>query len=203
MCVSVIQDDGREWLAVNEVEGEAHAKQYLLALVWTLQTMSSVGHGSPLLTTPQERHFAVWGMIIGSCIFAYGITSSINFYKEMYEAQKYFRHKMDLLYELCQSKTIPGPLAARMRQLFHLQNKMKKGGAAVETQRHHRPVALCDGKTDKVGPCTREYMPESMNSPHAYSSIVCLPMRHADASSYRDEGHASLRESTVSDALAS
>ncbi|CEL99317.1 unnamed protein product [Vitrella brassicaformis CCMP3155] len=138
-CVLLImghrmRDDGREWLAVNEVEGKAHAKQYLLALVWTLQTMSSVGYGSPLLTTPQERHFAIWGMIIGSCIFAYGITSSINFYKEMYEAQKNFRHKMDLLYELCQSKTIPGPLAARMRQLFHLQNKMKKGGAAVETQ---------------------------------------------------------------------
>merc|ERR1740133_34022 len=63
--------DHRSWVTQHGIGSESGPRQYLTALSWAYQTMTTVGYGDISVHNSTERLVAVVGMVFGVTVFGY------------------------------------------------------------------------------------------------------------------------------------
>ena len=88
---------GDEWLAASGVDAAAVtvSDQYIAAFYWAIMTMTTVGFGDVVPVSTGGRFFAIFVMIFGAGVFAFGVTNVVRIVGSLNETESLFREKMD------------------------------------------------------------------------------------------------------------
>ncbi|KAF0690825.1 Aste57867_17813 [Aphanomyces stellatus] len=93
--------------------------QYMSALYWSVMTLTTIGYGDLVPTTPGERALAIMCMLIGGGIYAYVVGSVCQILNSMDASTSEFHQTIDTLNEYCRHNQLPSELSARLREFFH------------------------------------------------------------------------------------
>ena len=120
----------------NEV---AFSERYLVAVYWSITTLSTVGFGDVTPNTQNERIFNIFAMIFGCLMFAtiIGTVSSVAMGQKLLE-EKVTRQLAELR-EFLQSKGINKPLRIRVRRFMETLYTAKSGFDEAEVLRQLPP----------------------------------------------------------------
>ena len=85
--------------------------------------MSTIGYGDITAGTTLERVFSCVMMVLGSCVYAYGITSVISSMSGVTEQQRRLLSQKDQLNRYMSTMAVPKELRQKLREYFvHYQN---------------------------------------------------------------------------------
>jgi len=108
------------WLQEQALhEGDALITLYVAAFYWSLSTITTIGYGDISARNPSERLFAVAAMIVGSAVYAYGITNIITLVSNINADKLEFRNRMDRLNTYMRFRNLPKSLQADIRNFFY------------------------------------------------------------------------------------
>ena len=94
---------------------------YLAALVWSVETMTTVGYGDVVAVTDGEHVFVVFAMLVGGAFFSFVVGSFMSVLQELSEREAYGRRTMDVLNDFLTKAAVEPPLAARVRHYTRSQ----------------------------------------------------------------------------------
>jgi hypothetical protein len=118
----VLNDDavGNAWMLTDGgiVEGRdtAISDRYISAFYWAIMTMSTVGFGDVVPQSTMGRFFAIFVMIFGAGVFAFGITNVVRIVGSLNAAEAAFREKMDTINAYMNARELPPELRAEIRE---------------------------------------------------------------------------------------
>jgi hyperpolarization activated cyclic nucleotide-gated potassium channel 1 len=116
--------NGGTWVSVKDPDNTwTGTDAYVAALYWACTTMSTIGYGDIVAGSTPERLFACIVMTLGSCIYAYGITSVIATLSGVHEHERRLMSRKDQLNRYCSTMSVPEDLRKKLREYFvHYQN---------------------------------------------------------------------------------
>ena len=94
------------------------ADAYVASLYWAITTMSTIGYGDNVADTTLERLFCSVTMVIGSCFYAYGITSVIASVSGVNAHERRLLAQRDQLNRYLSRMEVPKPLQHKLREYF-------------------------------------------------------------------------------------
>jgi hypothetical protein len=94
------------------------SRQYVLALSWATQTLSTVGYGSVSPTTESEAIMMIVCMFVSSILFTYTMAETQHLVANSDETLREFNRQADNLNYFCTQNEIPSGLAIRLREYF-------------------------------------------------------------------------------------
>ena len=107
------------WVGKKDPGGEwALTDAYVAALYFAITTMSTIGYGDIVADTTSERLFCSITMVIGSCFYAYGITSVIASVSGVNEHERRLLAQRDQLNRYLSRMEVPSGLAVKLREYF-------------------------------------------------------------------------------------
>lgn len=115
------EDHGSSWIESVNAKGAEHVrddellKQYLLALYWSIMTITSVGYGDITPQWLEEYMVVILCMLAGGCIWAYNIGNLCSVVSNLCKQDLAFQQQMDELTNMCESRRIPQGLRERLR----------------------------------------------------------------------------------------
>ena len=122
-CVFYVLNDaavGNAWMLTDGgiVEGRdtAISDRYISAFYWAIMTMSTVGFGDVVPQSTMGRFFAIFVMIFGAGVFAFGITNVVRIVGSLNAAEAAFREKMDTINAYMNARELPPELRAEIRE---------------------------------------------------------------------------------------
>eukprot|EP00891_Asterochloris_glomerata_P005349 jgi/Astpho2/5349/Aster-x1289 len=123
LVVILESSTGANWvLAYNEsIPGDevtTAAEVYLVALGWSVQTMSTIGYGDVRPVTNAERSYAIVGMLIGASLYAYMVGSICGIVASMGAEKLEFYSLMDSLNHFMKRSRLPLPVRRRLREFL-------------------------------------------------------------------------------------
>lgn len=89
--------------------------RYIIALYFSVYTITTIGYGDVVPGTTIERIYVVIIMLLGAACFAWVISQVSNVYGELRESSAAYRRTMDSLTHLCRVRNVPDNLAIDMR----------------------------------------------------------------------------------------
>uniref|UniRef100_A0A0G4G5H8 Cyclic nucleotide-binding domain-containing protein n=1 Tax=Chromera velia CCMP2878 TaxID=1169474 RepID=A0A0G4G5H8_9ALVE len=121
--------DQNSWVAnAPGVGGDAgRGVWYLASFYFALSTITTIGYGDIHPYTDRERGVTLALMIMGTCLFAYGITNIIDIYSGLNEKEDIFRQKMDQINVYITEKRLPKKLRHRIREYFLFMKRHNLG----------------------------------------------------------------------------
>ena len=85
---------------------------YIVALYWSVMTMSTIGYGDVLPKTQYERVYEIFGMVLGASVYAYMVGAICSIVASMNAASAAFHQQMDRsACAICLMTTFRGMLA--------------------------------------------------------------------------------------------
>ncbi|KAG6622695.1 Voltage-gated Ion Channel (VIC) Superfamily [Phytophthora cinnamomi] len=114
--ISYDQDDG--WVATMGLEDKDMYDKYVTSFYWAIMTMTTVGYGDVHPTTTHERIFAIFAMIMGAWIFAYGITNVVAMVTNLNGPDSRFQLRMDELNDYMEARELPKQLRFEIREFY-------------------------------------------------------------------------------------
>ncbi|CAK4998484.1 unnamed protein product [Aphanomyces euteiches] len=91
--------------------------QYMSALYWSSMTLTTIGYGDLVPTTPGERALAIMCMLIGGGTYAYVVGSVCQILNSMDASTTEFHQTIDTLNEYCRHNKLPAELSSRIFSL--------------------------------------------------------------------------------------
>merc|ERR1719502_39380 len=85
------------YLGDTAYQAASDSKIYLVALYWSMMTMTTVGYGDVAMKTDEERLFAVAAMICGGAFYGYVIGSITALVAQSDMNRRAFKERMDLV----------------------------------------------------------------------------------------------------------
>ena len=70
-------------------------EQYAAALYWSIATLTSVGYGDISAANTRQRVVSIFVMIVGACLFGYGVSTIVAIIGDLYSTDGEFRSQMD------------------------------------------------------------------------------------------------------------
>lgn len=92
--------------------------RYILALYFSIYTITTIGYGDVVPGTTLERTYVNVIMVLGAACFAYVISQVSNIHGEMNETSATYRHMMDSLTDLARVRKLPEKLCVEIRLFF-------------------------------------------------------------------------------------
>ncbi|OQR84602.1 voltage-gated ion channel superfamily [Achlya hypogyna] len=92
--------------------------QYVAALYWSVMTLTTIGYGDLVPSTPGERGLSIVCMLLGGGTYAYVVGGVCRILSAMDAATTEFHQTIDTLNEYCQYNQLPRELSARLREYF-------------------------------------------------------------------------------------
>ncbi|OQS04892.1 Voltage-gated Ion Channel (VIC) Superfamily [Thraustotheca clavata] len=138
--------------------GTLYAK-YVNAFYWSIMTMTTVGYGDVCAGNTQERAFAIFAMIIGAWIFAYGITNVVATVANFNPNDTIFQRKMDRVNAYMDRRDLPIALRSEIREFLlnarlstdsKLKNETKILGELSALLRSKIALAINDSVLNKM-----------------------------------------------------
>lgn len=104
------------------LENRAVYEKYIAVLYWSLTTMSTIGFGDIVPKTTTERVFTTVSMILGACIFAYGLTNvcALVFNHNKHKAR--FEANTDELNEYIERRNLNQQLGTKLTRAMWYQH---------------------------------------------------------------------------------
>lgn len=68
---------------------------YIVALYWSVMTMSTIGYGDVVPKTQYERVYEIFGMVLGASVYAYMVGAICSIVASMNAASAAFNQQMD------------------------------------------------------------------------------------------------------------
>lgn len=68
---------------------------YIVALYWSVMTMSTIGYGDVVPKTQYERVYEIFGMMLGASVYAYMVGAICSIVASMNAASAAFNQQMD------------------------------------------------------------------------------------------------------------
>ncbi|RHY19498.1 hypothetical protein DYB32_010220, partial [Aphanomyces invadans] len=138
------------WMTEHNMGGVSIAKsslaiQYMSALYWSVMTLTTIGYGDLVPTTPGERSLAIMCMLIGGGTYAYVVGSVCQILNSMDASTTEFHQTIDTLNEYCHHNQLPGELSARLREYFHSSRTLLR-----ERQHHNLLLTMSPGLRGEV-----------------------------------------------------
>jgi len=107
------------WLALHgHEEHEYHGSEYLRALYWCIQTLSSVGYGDVLPGRDVEYLYAIGVMLFGVAVFGYIVGNVASMLANIDPAKAHYLETMEKLAAFMKYRKIPENLQRRIRAYF-------------------------------------------------------------------------------------
>ncbi|RHY80158.1 hypothetical protein DYB26_003387, partial [Aphanomyces astaci] len=119
--------------------------QYMSALYWSVMTLTTIGYGDLVPTTPGERSLAITCMLIGGGTYAYVVGSVCQILNSMDASTTEFHQTIDTLNEYCHHNQLPSELSARLREYFHSSRTLLR-----ERQHHNLLLTMSPGLRGEV-----------------------------------------------------
>lgn len=118
--------DGRDsWVEINNLVGVPLAEggatlsdQYVHSLYLSLTLATTTGFGDISAESSGERVVACIGMVIGTGMFSFGLTSVLVIFQSMDTERVQFRERIDRLNKYLALRGLPPRLKAEVRQFF-------------------------------------------------------------------------------------
>jgi len=115
-----IEDTDPNWEVgyLGADHGLGHFEVYIVALYWSVMTMSTIGYGDVVAKTTMERVVATGGMFVGSAIFAYIIGAVTGTVASMGSRKTAFYELMDAVNAYLDEVQLPKMVRVRIREYF-------------------------------------------------------------------------------------
>jgi len=101
--------------------------QYIVCFYWAVTTMSTIGYGDISPTNDEERIFASFCMILGSGIFAFGMSTMCDIVAHLNLRDCAFRETMNELDEYMNYRDCPRDLKLRIRRHMYFMKSSDTG----------------------------------------------------------------------------
>lgn len=101
---------------------------YLAALVWSMETMTTVGYGDVVAVTDAEHAYVVCAMLVGGAFFSYVVGNFVSVVAELSQVERQADRTMDTLNDFVASAALEPMLAARLRRYVRLQLESDAAG---------------------------------------------------------------------------
>ena len=86
--------------------------QYLVALYWSVMTLTTIGYGDVTAKTNPERVVFILSMFIGAGVYAYIVGAVCNIITAMEEERVAYHQRMDDLNRFCETNELQRDLPA-------------------------------------------------------------------------------------------
>lgn len=138
------------WMTEHQMGRVSIAKssvqiQYVSAFYWSVMTLTTIGYGDVVPTTPGERSLAITCMLIGGGIYAYVVGSVCQILNSMDASTTEFHQTIDTLNEYCRHNQLPAELRERLREFFHSSRTLLR-----EKQHHDLLLTMSPGLRGEV-----------------------------------------------------
>jgi voltage-gated potassium channel len=102
------------WFALHAGDAGERA-DYLTALYWCVQTLTTVGYGDIAVVTPAEHIYAMVVMILGVGVYGYVIGNVASLLQKADPARAHHQENMQRLEVFMRQRSLPAPLQERIR----------------------------------------------------------------------------------------
>eukprot|EP00928_Gymnodinium_smaydae_P046940 TRINITY_DN31299_c0_g1_i1.p1 TRINITY_DN31299_c0_g1~~TRINITY_DN31299_c0_g1_i1.p1 ORF type:complete len:694 (-),score=115.84 TRINITY_DN31299_c0_g1_i1:124-2205(-) len=92
---------------------------YVIALYWSMMTLTTVGYGDIIPQNPMEYGVCTFGMLVVAYIWAYIVGKIVTILDQLDPHESHFRKSMDDLQHLMEARSLPEDLQHRMRSYMH------------------------------------------------------------------------------------
>lgn len=96
---------------------------YLAAMVWSMETIATVGYGDVVPTTDAEHAYVFLAMLSGGGFFSYVVGNFVAVMQSLQQQQRVAESRLDTLNALATSVDMDDDLAARLRSYLRSQDK--------------------------------------------------------------------------------
>jgi hypothetical protein len=73
-------------------------------------------------------------MLVGACLFGYGVSSIVAIISDLYSTDAEFRSHMDNVNKYMASKKLPNTLRAEVREYMHRENRIRRSAQVTEEE---------------------------------------------------------------------
>ncbi|OQS03787.1 hypothetical protein THRCLA_03918 [Thraustotheca clavata] len=138
------------WLTDHHVGPDAlidtkASVQYVAALYWSVMTLTTIGYGDLVPSTPGERGLAIICMLLGGGTYAYVVGGVCQILSAMDASTSEFHQTIDTLNEYCQYNQLPMDLSSRLREFFFTSRSLLR-----ETKNRNLLLAMSPGLRGEV-----------------------------------------------------
>ncbi|OQR99214.1 Voltage-gated Ion Channel (VIC) Superfamily [Achlya hypogyna] len=166
------------WVSKQGLQNSTLYTKYVSAFYWSIMTMTTVGYGDVCAGNTIERSFAIFAMIIGAWIFAYGITNVVATVANFNPNDTLFQRKMDVVNAYMERRDLPMVLRSEIREFLlnarlstdsKLKNETKILGELSALLRSKIALAINDSVLNK--------MPFFEGADHSFLMELALSMK--------------------------
>jgi len=108
----------KNWIDHQHMKGESSLDQYIASLYWSLSTMSTIAYGDITPRSSSERIFAMFVMVTGTSVYAYGVASVVTLATGANETEREFMRQKDELNMFMRQMHMPSELRSQLREYF-------------------------------------------------------------------------------------
>ncbi|KAJ0399080.1 hypothetical protein ATCC90586_003045 [Pythium insidiosum] len=171
-------EDERGWVHSVGIENDSMYVQYVTAFYWAIMTMTTVGYGDVHAQSTRERVFAIFAMVLGAWIFAYGITNVVAMVSNLNASDTMFQLKMDELNDYMEARNLPVQLRYEIREFFYNARVSAETKLANETKILAELSALLRSKIAfAINDSVLSKMPFFIGADHNFLMELALSMR--------------------------
>jgi Ca2+-binding EF-hand superfamily protein/CRP-like cAMP-binding protein len=99
-------------------EQSTTGEQYLLALYWSITTVTTVGYGDVLPASNYERMYVIGAMLVGGAFYGLVIANMNSIVTNMDTNSRMYNERMDAVCSYLSERKFPPSLAFRVRKYF-------------------------------------------------------------------------------------
>lgn len=124
---------GAHWLACGWLSLRGHVadsgqiNSYVVALYWTIQTLTTVGYGDVTPGSTGQMLYTIGVMILGAGVYGYVIATVANIIANIDPAKRHYRETMERVNAFMRYRRLPVPLQTRIREYYAYLWKKRLG----------------------------------------------------------------------------
>jgi CRP-like cAMP-binding protein len=123
---SELTNKGQSWILIAGIQDSAVEDKYLTSLYWAFTTMTTVGYGDVHPSTPNERLYGFFAMLVAVGVFAYTVGNIGEMVTRLNLQATQYKEKMTYVNQFLIHKEIPKDIRIKVRNYLEYVWTSKK-----------------------------------------------------------------------------